>query len=385
MTAGRASLRLLVVSPIPSHPQDQGNSARIFVLCQALREAGVIVHFLYAKMEGLAEPQRIAMRDCWDHFHSIGHAPADMRPSLPNCYGLDDWYDPAVTRCAADLHRRWHFHAVLVNYVWFSRVLAGFPSSVLKILDTHDVFGARDKRFRDAGLEPEWYYTSPAEEARGLARADIVLAIQAEEAALFRAAGHDDVRVIGHAPGQRQRAVHPPGGFVRVGYLASGNPLNRRSLADVVQLLPAIGVAGLRCLVAGSICDGLAGDIGPFVSIGRVGDLDEFYDHVDIVINPMQFGTGLKIKSVEALFQGLPLIATRAAMAGLPINHAFHDLADARAVASCLMETRFDMQRLGAMADASRASASAYRGDVRAGICALVDSMHQHAGAAAHA
>jgi len=64
MTAGRASLRLLVVSPIPSHPQDQGNSARIFVLCQALREAGVIVHFLYAKMEGLTEPQRIAMRDC---------------------------------------------------------------------------------------------------------------------------------------------------------------------------------------------------------------------------------------------------------------------------------------------------------------------------------
>jgi hypothetical protein len=373
------SLRLLVVSPIPSHPRDQGNSARIFALCQALREAGVIVHFLYATMEGLTETQRTAMERCWDYFHPAGYAPADMRPSQPTCYGLDDWYDPAVTRLAADLHRRWHFHAVLVNYVWFSRVLAGFPSGVLKILDTHDIFGARDQRFRDAGLTPEWYYTSPGDEARGLERADIVLAIQAEEALYFRACGHEDVRVIGHAPGQRQRAAKPRGEAVRVGYLASGNPLNRRSLADVEQHLPAEGLSGLHFIVAGSICDGRARGEGPFISIGRVGELDEFYDQVDIVINPMQFGTGLKIKSVEALFQGLPLIATRAAMAGLPIMHALHDLPDARAVAACLMETRFDAEMLGALAEASRAAARAYRAEVRVEICSLIESMHKHA------
>ena len=99
----------------------------------------------------------------------------------------------------------------------------------------------------------------------------------------------------------------------------------------------------------------------------------------------MQFGTGLKIKSVEALFQGLPLIATRAAMAGLPITHAFHDLADAQAVAECLMETTFDAAMLGAMAEASRASAHSYRGEVRTGLRALVDTMRDHSHAAAHA
>jgi hypothetical protein len=298
---------------------------------------------------------------------------------------LDDWYDPAVTRLAADLHRRWHFHAVLVNYVWFSRVLAGFPSSVLKILDTHDVFGARDQRFRDAGLEPEWFYTSPAEEARGLARADIVLAIQDQEAAYFRACGHEDVRVIGHAPGQRQRTLRLADDAVRVGYLASGNPLNRRSLADVARHLPVAGVAGLRCIVAGSICDFLPETIGPFTGIGRIASIDDFYDHVDIVINPMQFGTGLKIKSVEALFQGLPLIATRAAMAGLPVTHPFHDLADAQAVAACLMETRFDAAMLGTLAEASRESARSYRGAWRAGLGALVQTMRDHACSVANA
>lgn len=375
------SLRLLIVSPIPSHPQDQGNSARIHLLGQGLRQAGIIVHFLYAQMEGLTPSQCAAMRADWDYFHPMPYAPADMRPTGSGVYTLDDWYDPAVTRAAAELHRRWHFHAVLANYVWFSRILAAFPSDVLKILDTHDVFGERDQRFRDAGLAPEWFYTSHAEEARGLRRADIVLAIQDEEAAWFRATGHDDVRVIGHAPAQRQR---PPGklaGAVRVGYIASGNPLNRRSLIDLATKLPNTGVAGLRFVVAGSICDCLTERPGPFEILGRTQSLEEFYDQVDVVVNPMRFGTGLKIKSVEAIFQGLPLIATRPAMVGLPVRHALHDLPDPEAVATCLTETRFDEATLAALAEASRSSARDYRSSVRAGIMGLVEAIH-HAAAA---
>jgi hypothetical protein len=374
------ALRLLVVSPVPSHPQDQGNSARVAALCHALREAGVIVHFLYARMEGLTEAQHQAMREAWDHFHTVPYAPADMRPSLPGAYGIDDWFDSGVMREAASLHRRWHFHAVLANYVWFSRVLAGFPSSVLKIIDTHDVFGARGQRFRDAGLEPEWFHTTPGEEARGLARADIVLAIQAEEAEIFRAYGHEDVRVIGHAPGRRQRATAPDSACVRVGYLASGNPLNRRSLQDVAMHLPQAGIPGMRCIVAGSICDSLPAGLPPFEPMGRVAAPDDFYECVDLVINPMQFGTGLKIKSVEALFQGLPLLATRAAMAGLPVLHPCHDLADAQALASCLMETRFDAASRAELAAASCGAARQYRAQVRRGIADLVDAMHAHAG-----
>jgi hypothetical protein len=375
------ALRLLIVSPIPSHPQDQGNSARIHVLGQALREAGVIVHFLYAQMEGLTPIQRAAMEADWDYFHPVPYAPADMRPTGEGSYRIDDWYDPAVTRTAADLYRRWHFHAVLTNYVWFSKILTAFPSSVLKILDTHDVFGGRDQRFRDAGLTPEWFFTSAAEEAHGLSRADVVLAIQDEEAALFRAAGHHDVRVIGHAPGRRQRPLRRHNGTVRIGYLASGNPLNRRSLAELAMHLPAAGVPGLRFVVAGSICDSLSEQPGLFERLGRVDTLDQFYDAVDVVVNPMSFGTGLKIKSVEAIFQGLPLLATKSAMVGLPAGHPFHTLANPEAMATCLTSTCFDDAMLGALGEASRLSARDYRGTVRAGISSLVETMQQTAAA----
>jgi glycosyltransferase involved in cell wall biosynthesis len=45
---------------------------------------------------------------------------------------------------------------------------------------------------------------------------------------------------------------------------------------------------------------------------------------MDIVINPMVGGTGLKIKTVEALAYGRAVISTKAGASGLGIAH--HDL-----------------------------------------------------------
>jgi hypothetical protein len=43
--------RVLLVSPIPTHPQNQGNSMRI--IGRMLQAAGITVHFLYYQLEGL--------------------------------------------------------------------------------------------------------------------------------------------------------------------------------------------------------------------------------------------------------------------------------------------------------------------------------------------
>jgi glycosyltransferase involved in cell wall biosynthesis len=43
---------------------------------------------------------------------------------------------------------------------------------------------------------------------------------------------------------------------------------------------------------------------------GFVDDLEPVYEQADIIINPVRFGAGLKIKNVEALAHGIPLITT---------------------------------------------------------------------------
>ena len=46
------------------------------------------------------------------------------------------------------------------------------------------------------------------------------------------------------------------------------------------------------------------------VGHGLVEHLDAAYRDTDVVINPVRFGAGLKIKTVEALASGLPLVTT---------------------------------------------------------------------------
>jgi hypothetical protein len=367
-------MHLLMVSPIPSHPERQGNSARIRALGQAMQAAGFVVHFLYYTMEGLTPEQRRDMTLCWDAVHVVPNDPRIASEPNRDGYRLDDWWDPRVAETARALHRRWRFAAVIVHYVWFSAVLEAFDSDLVRIIDTHDIFGGRDRILREAGLAPSWFFTSEADEARGLDRADIVLAIHGGEAAHFRALGHRDVRVVGHLLGQRTRLIRPRRDErLTVGYLASGNPLNLASFERLRAAL-AVNPAGdrLRCVLAGSICAHLRSESDPFVIAGTVDKIDRFYDSIDLVVNPMSGGTGLKIKSVEALFQGMPLLATASAMTGLPTGHPYHSLPDPEAMAEILRRNRFGPRELAALARASRASASLYAESVRAGLNGVV-------------
>ncbi len=364
-------IRVLIASPVPSHPQDQGNSARIHAFGRILQSAGIIVHFLYHTTEGLTPEQRAAMAACWDHFHAVPCAPRAIAPGADGAYALDDWWDPAIATAARELHGHWRFSAVIANYVWLSAVLEAFGDDVVKVLDTHDVFGGRADRFRAAGLGPAWFSTTPAEEARGLARADIVLAIQDEEAEHFRRLGHRDVRIVGHLPPAAKRRPRPVAASgITAGYLASGNPINVNSFERLRGRLGRAGPPGMTLMVAGAICTKLPVHPEPFAAIGGVDDVAAFYDAVDLVINPMTFGTGLKIKSVEAVFQGLPLMATAAAMTGLPARHPGHRFTSVEDLADGLAAVGTD--DLADLAQASRVCRAEYSAGVRAAFRELI-------------
>ena len=226
------------------------------------------------------------------------------------------------------------------------------------------MFAGRADNFVGSGLVPEWYYTSHLEEARGLSRADIVLAIQDEEADRFRALGHRDVRVLGHIPQGHASRLRPiVGGNITAGYLASGNPINVNSFERMRARLLVQQTQHESFIVAGSICKRLSSEITPFRSIGLIDHLDDFYDNIDLVLNPMAFGTGLKIKSVEAIFEGLPLVATECAMSGLPIKHSLHSLSSPEEVGDAV--GKLNEATLIDLSAASRACAAEYARVVR--------------------
>jgi hypothetical protein len=76
------------------------------------------------------------------------------------------------------------------------------------------------------------------------------------------------------------------------------------------------------------------------VVLGPVREAEDFYRAVECVLNPMAGGTGLKIKTVEALAAGLPVLGTRDAFAGLPAEHPGHGAADVSALVEMMREHR---------------------------------------------
>jgi hypothetical protein len=323
--------RLLVVSPAPSHPAEQGNSARIQVLGKALMARGVVCDFLYYATEGCSPAQREAMAGFWHALHVLPPVPTGPL-GFPGLWALDDWCDTAVVEHVAALQRRWRYDAVLVNYVWMSRVLEAVPDAC-RILDTHDLFGDRHLVARAAGIDPSWFFTTAAEEGRGLARADLVLAIQDEEAETLRQRGGTPVATVGHMPplsflgAAPSRRVRAP-----FGYLGSANPWNLASVRALDAALAEAagrGEAGLPWLLAGRILQrrDLSLATTPLL-LPQVPDPEDFYQAVACVLNPMVPGTGLKIKTVEALAHGMPVLGTRHAFSGLPAEHPGHCAAD---------------------------------------------------------
>ena len=53
--------RVLIVSPIASHPADQGNAARIQAMGRELMARGAVCEFVHYATEGCAPEQEAAM------------------------------------------------------------------------------------------------------------------------------------------------------------------------------------------------------------------------------------------------------------------------------------------------------------------------------------
>ncbi|WP_170984967.1 glycosyltransferase [Roseomonas sp. AR75] len=362
-------MRILVISPTPSHPQDAGNRARIHALLTALKERGHAIHLCLLLRETVTEDGLAAMRAAWDEVIPVPHyRPAERRTLPGGLNALDDWILPEAERAFAELAAREPgFDMVLVNYVFMSAALLPFPPEVVKVLDTHDVFADRAAKLAALGLPNRFFATTQQEENRGLDRADLVLAIQSEDATDFSARIRAPILTLGHLPAERRPKLPPrePDGRVAIGYIGSSNPMNTRALGRFLGALDleALDAGGAAVLVAGGAANAL--EPGPgLVPIGPVADADDLYGRADLVVNPHEGGTGLKIKTVEALERGRPVIGTAEAFAGLPAEAAFHAAADAAEVAAYVRRYVAEPDFRAEVAAASAALAERYAREV---------------------
>jgi glycosyltransferase involved in cell wall biosynthesis len=98
--------------------------------------------------------------------------------------------------------------------------------------------------------------------------------------------------------------------------------------------------------------------------LGFVSDLREFYERIDLLIVPLRFGGGIRIRILEALAAGVPVVASTIAAAGLGVAHGREvHLADGgRALAQATIALLKDHDAAVAQGSAGRAWCAAHHG-----------------------
>lgn len=350
--------RLLIATDVPYWNRSTGAEQRIAALVDFLVNKSIVVNTFFIGNLPESDRQRIREQELEviqgssdqppsDRHKKIGwhlqatlfrfrqlikqHRAADKSEPLK----LADYHWPWAIDQFADCVHKFGPDSILIEYATLAYLLSGLTQEVRQrvkcLVDSHDVLHLRDQQFREHGYS-HWLSISREEEAEVLQLFDVILAIQNSEAEVFRKLAPDSKTiVVGHSLERQAQDIclREPGPSFVIGYIGSRNHSNLSAIAEFVKAarseLLFEDAAPIELRVAGDICPWLAKELGqqlpamPNVKLlGRIEDLNEFYSMIDVAINPVTFGTGLKIKNCEALSYGCPLITTPAGRQGLP-------------------------------------------------------------------
>jgi glycosyltransferase involved in cell wall biosynthesis len=341
--------KILIISPVAFYPPDEGNKSRIFSMIKNLKKKAYNIHFL-CTLENLEYRSIEKMTNYVDAFYSVCYDKTETTifnyfskvkkvlklkyayyyKKITGYHHIDSFFKFEIETKLREIKEKNSFDIVLVEYIFLSKALNYFDENTIKIIDTHDVFYKRCQLFKDRGIKQSWFCTNKKNETIALNRADKIIAIQNNEKKLFEELVNKQIVVIGHDINLPEKVMTIPEGneIKYLLFIGSQNKINQSAISYYIsKIYPKLKnkyEANFKLLLVGRICDYVEDDVD-IVKLGVVELLADCYQKADLIINPVQFGTGLKIKNIEALAYSKPLITTTVGAEGIEdgSNRAF--------------------------------------------------------------
>lgn len=205
---------------------------------------------------------------------------------------------------------------VVADYVFAAAALDIAPSHCEKAIIMHDLFHARKGGDLDSAARLD-----RAEELAALGHADVIITIQQDEHE-FVERELPDVRAILAPMPAKPVSQSFPGDANRLLFVGSNTAPNTDGLAWFLKhIWPSIKQQRPDAVldVVGSVCRSLPehATSSDVIASGVVRDLRRHYAEAGVVISPLKFGSGLKIKLVEALAFGKATVVTPVTLQGV--------------------------------------------------------------------
>jgi glycosyltransferase involved in cell wall biosynthesis len=336
-------MKVLLVSGFPAFPATAGNRSRIRQLALSIKALGHDLTFVYLESKwevcddaahekafgagNYVKLEKKNWRGKWarELVRGIAKRVQQLVGIEAGYYSkLDRFRDRDFLTELAKLDVQ--PNVVIIEYVLDSWAFEAFPRTARRVLDAHDAFADRHKDYVARGIKNFWVSFRPESENAGFRRADVVLAIQPEEAQRFLlqlaregGASNPQVAVVSHFLKLGEEDVHYEIDNSAV-FLASDNPSNRNAMQFFVDnvmphVVSEIPLFDLK--LVGSICQAVP-DMPNITKLGWVDDAHQVFAGAPLSINPMLTGTGINIKLLDAMASGVPTISTETGARGLP-------------------------------------------------------------------
>lgn len=210
---------------------------------------------------------------------------------------------------------------IIANYAWLAEVYDSmdYNDDSLKIILAHDVIHERFANAEKQGIPWGDYSWTREKEKSLLSKADLILTIQKEDCSTIQQL-LPTTKVLSMPMAAQPKKHYSPqirGRCLFVGAKGYANGYSLQWFLDnvwprVMNLAPHSHLH-----ICGTVCDEIAGDYDCVKFLGRIESLASEYANAEVCLAPLRFGTGLKIKIIEALSYGRACVATDSGLQGL--------------------------------------------------------------------
>lgn len=336
--------KILLVKPILPYPPDQGTKVVSFWLIRTLSlryDVTVLARILNREDEAVADELRKHCSRVVTLFpsnrKSLLHRAAFKlwytlvsrvrRRSLKSLYDCPGAFVNAARALAAE-----DFDLVVLEYWQLYPLLSVFPRDKTVLL-THDIdllvnrqSSLLEKRLFQKIAKVRRWLQEQREEVYAYKNVNRVLALTPRDAKAVRTIAKTDLDVDVLPMGFDTGSFDAPGGrrgdkeVLFMGAMNAG--FNQDALEHFVnKIYPHLDEeAGLTFTIVGGALPKSVAHFGslPNVNVvGRVGDVRPYLGRAACIVIPLRFGGGLRIRIIEAMMAGLPVVCSSVAIAGM--------------------------------------------------------------------
>lgn len=232
---------------------------------------------------------------------------------------LHDWTNDEMRAQVKKITNENNYDVIIVLYAYLANLLKGYTGSARKVYFMEDsVF--LQQYFWDSNKPEITLGKLLDEEIERLKLFNDIFCISYDEKIMHEKLTGKVAHFLPHMnTGEVRRITFPlekkKWDIMFVGF---NNPFNVDGLNWFVKDVYPLLNKGLRLVFVGSVTEKLEVTHSNIDIISYAPDLDEIYNNVKLTICPMFRGTGMKIKVVESMARGIPIVCNARGVDGFP-------------------------------------------------------------------